>query len=306
MNNAHPRVLVTGCNGFVGSHLLRQLANCGYPMRGAVRQKWASTSDTIETVEVGDFTLATDWSQALKDIDCVVHCAARAHVLKDTHADPEAAFLATNTHATLHLARQSVAAGVRRLVFVSSIGVNGQETADRPFSHQDEAAPTTAYARSKWAAEVDLMQLSEETGLQVVIVRPPLVRGIGAKGNLAVLERAISLGLPLPLGSVRHNRRDFVSIDTLCSLLELCLRHPLAPGNTFLVCDGAPLSTADLIREMGQAVGKSARLLPFPPALLKLGLELTGRGHMASQLLGNLEIDQQHTRDILDWSPPGH
>lgn len=298
---AAERILVTGATGFLGRAVADHLAARGRKVRGAVRGRAGSPG--TDAVTVGELSGDTDWSAALVGVDAVVHCAARAHVLKETAADPLSEFRAVNTAATLTLARQAAAAGVRRFVFISSIGVNGAETRGRGFRHDDPPRPHSPYAISKHEAEQGLAALAAETGLEVVVIRPPLILGPEPKGNLATLNRIIAKGLPLPFGLVTGNRRDLVSRDTLCRLIEVVLGHPAAANRTFLVSDGAPISTRVLLERMAADQGRSLTLLPVPPALLALPLKLAGKGAMASQLFGDLEVDIDHTRETLDWAP---
>lgn len=302
---AADRILVTGANGFLGRAVVEHLKARGRKVRAAVRRDAGGWPAGVEAVPVGDLSDATDWSAALRGVNAVVHCAARAHVLKDTAADPLAQFRAVNTDATLALARQAAAAGVRRFVFISSIGVNGAETRGRPYRHDDPPHPHSPYAVSKHEAELGLRALAAETGLEVVVIRPPLIVGPDPKGNLATLERVIGKGLPLPFGLVTRNRRDLVSRDALCDLIGVVIDHPAAAGETFLVSDGEPISTRTLLERMAAARGRSVTLLPVPPALLAVPLKLAGKGAMAAQLFGDLEIDIAHTRRTLGWAPPG-
>lgn len=300
------RILVTGATGFLGRAVVDDLARRGRRVVAAVRRDPGGWPARAEVAAVGDMSAATDWSAALRDVDAVVHCAGRAHVLKETAGDPLAEFRAVNTGATLALARQAAAAGVRRLVFISSIGVNGAETRGQPFRHDDPPRPHSPYAVSKHEAELGLRALAADAGLEVVVIRPPLITGPDPKGNLATLQRVIARGLPLPFGLVTGNRRDLVSRDTLCDLIATALDHPAAAGQTFLAADGAPVSTRALLERMAAAQGRSITLLPVPPALLALPLKLLGKGAMASQLFGDLEVDIAHTRRTLDWTPPAN
>ena len=291
-------ILVTGATGFLGRAVVDHLIARGRAVRAAVR-----TDAGPGAVAVGDLSVDTDWSVALTGIDTVVHCAARAHVMRETSDDPLALFRAVNTEATAALARQAVAAGVRRFVFISSIGVNGAATDGVPFRHDDPPHPHSPYAVSKHEAELALHAIAAGTGLEVVVIRPPLITGPDPKGNLATLNRVIAKGLPLPFGLVTRNRRDLVSRDTLCRLIDTVIDHPAAAGQTFLVSDGAPLSTRALLERMAADEGRSITLLPVPPAFLSLPLRLLGKGAMASQLFGDLEVDIAHTRQTLGWAP---
>jgi UDP-glucose 4-epimerase len=251
----------------------------------------------------GDLEPATDWSVALGGILVVVHCAARVHVMADTAANPLEEFRRVNVQGTLNLARQAAAAGVRRFVIVSSIGVNGAETFQRPFTAHDEAAPHSPYAASKYEAELGLQALAAETGLEVVIIRPPLVYGPGAPGNFGSLMRWLKRGVPLPLGAI-HNQRSLVALDNLVDLLVTCITHPAAANQTFLVSDGEDVSTTELLRRMGEAMGRPARLLPVPVSLLKLAAIVVGKPDVAQRLCGSLQVDISKTRQLLSWTPP--
>lgn len=248
---------------------------------------------------------SSDWSTALTGCDVIVHAAARVHVMQERAQDPLAEFRRVNVVGTLNLARQAADAGVRRFVFLSSIKVNGEMTAiDRPFTASQPAAPLDPYGVSKAEAEEGLHRLGAETGMEIVIVRPPLVYGPGVRANFGRLVSAIGRGLPLPLARVDQNRRSLVALDNLVDLILTCTTHPAAANQTFLVSDGEDLSTADLLRRLGVAMGRPARLLPVPLALLRLGATLAGKGDMAQRLLGNLQVDITHTCQTLGWRPP--
>lgn len=298
-------IAVTGAAGFVGGALLAALAGAGRSMRPLVRvAREGQAVRGVPAVAVGDIGQDTDWSAALTGVDCLVHCAARVHVMAETVADPLAAFRAVNVAGTRRLAEQAAAAGVRRLVFVSSIKVNGERTAPgAPFLVSDPPVPEDAYAISKWEAEQALRRVAAATGLEVVVVRAPLVYGPGAGGNFARLLRLVARGVPLPLGAV-DNRRSMLALDNLVDLLIHCVDHPAAAGKTFLAADGEDLSTPELIRRLAAALGRPARLLPVPPALLRLGGRLLGRAAEMERLLGSLQVDISHMRETLQWQPP--
>lgn len=297
-------VLVTGAGGFLGRAVVAHLAARGRKVRAGVRQDAGGWPSGVKAVSLGDLSATPDTDAALSGVDAVVHCAARAHVLKETAGDPLALFRQINTEATLTLARQAAAVGVRRFIFISSIGVNGSRTRGRAFRHDDPAQPHSPYAVSKHEAEQGLAALAAETGLEVVVIRPPLILGRDPKGNLATLNRVMARGLPLPFGLVTGNRRDLVSLETLADLIDVVLEHPAAAGQTFLVSDGAPLSTRTLLERMAGWQGRSATLLPVPPGLLSLPLRLAGKAALAAQLFGDLEVDIDHTQRTLGWSPP--
>lgn len=252
----------------------------------------------------GDLGPDADWRPALSGVQAVVHCAARVHIMADTSADPLAEFRRVNVDGTLALARQAAAAGVRRFVLLSSVKVHGEATAPgHPFHADDAPRPEDAYGLSKHEAEQALRHLAAETGLEVVVVRSPLVYGPGVKANFAQLMRAVALGVPLPLGAL-HNRRSLVGLDNLVDLLRVCLDHPAAANQTFLVSDGEDLSTTELVHRLGRALGRPARLLPVPAPLLRAGAALLGRRAAVDRLCGSLQVDIASTRARLGWTPP--
>lgn len=304
MNLKQQRVLLTGATGFLGSALQqRLLADGQYDLTIAVRRA-LNTPSAVRTVQVADLTAETDWAEALQGVDLVIHAAARAHIMRDEVADPLAEYRKVNVEGTLNLARQAAAAGVKRFVFVSSIKVNGEQTfLDQPFCADDEPNPEDAYGMSKLEAEQGLWCIAKDTGMQLVIVRPPLVYGTDVKGNFASMNKLVAKGLPLPLGAV-HNKRSLVALDNLVDLLVLCLEHPAAANQVFLASDGEDLSTSDLLRGVAQAMGKPSHLLPVPASLLQLGATLLGKKAMAQRLLGSLQVDISKTCDLLGWQPP--
>lgn len=291
-------ILVTGASGFVGRALCAELARRGRPYRAASRE--ARPGFTA----VGPLDEATDWSEALLGVDRVVHLAARVHVMDDRAADPLAEFRRANVAATLNLARQAAATGVRRFVFASSIKVNGEVTAPgRPFTADDVPQPQDPYGVSKLEAEQGLLALACETGMEVVIVRPPLVYGPGVQANFRSMLRWLQRGVPLPLGAVR-NRRTLVASDNLVDLVIACLDHPAAANQVLLAGDGEDLSTPDLLRRAAAALGTRARLVPVPAPLLQAAATLAGRGDVARRLCGSLQLDTARTRRLLGWTPP--
>ncbi len=295
------KVLVTGASGFVGTALCRRLLAEGCKVVAAVRRDDAFLPLEAEARRVDGLGPDTDWRGALAGCDAVVHLAARAHVMRDRAADPLTLFRRINRDGSVRLAEQAVAAGIGRFVFVSSIKVNGEATPpDRPFRAEDAAAPVDPYGVSKAEAETALADLATRTGLSLAVVRPPLVHGPGVKGNLAVLMKALRLGLPLPLGAIR-NRRSLVGVDNLADSLTFLVRCP-AQGR-FLVRDGEDISTPELIRRLAAAADRPARLLPVPPALLRLAGSLTGKRAAVQRLTGSLVVDDSPLR-ALGWVPP--
>lgn len=295
------RVLLTGATGFVGGALLRYLSTAGACVVAAVRS--SGTRRFSERVfEVGDISADTQWASALECITVVVHTAARAHMSQEVSSDPLAEYRGVNVEGTLNLAHQAAAAGVQRFVFISSIGVNGNINV-RPFTALDAPHPVDPYAQSKWEAEQGLWRIQQETGMEVVIIRPPLVYGPEAPGNFGSLVRWVGKGIPLPLGAI-HNRRSLVGIDNLVDLIVRCIDHPAAANQVFLAGDGRDLSTTELLRLVGDAMGRPARLIPVPAGVLKLSAALLGRKAMAQRLLGFLQVDISQTCETLGWQPP--
>lgn len=296
------RVLVTGANGFVGGALCKGLLCHALAVRGVTRSAGVLPLG-VEGFVVADMDGTANWHGTLQDCNAVVHLAARVHVMQEASADPLAEFRRVNVDGTLNLARQAAAAGVRRFVFISSIGVNGSVSFQRPFTADDEAAPHSPYAVSKYEAELGLRVLAAETGLEVVIIRPPLVYGLGAPGNFGALMHAVQRGWPLPLGAI-HNKRSLVALDNLVDFIALCVHHPNAANQTFLVSDGEDVSTAELVRRMARAMGKTPRLIPVPRWLLRWGAVLLGRRDVVQRLCGNLQLDISKARKMLGWKPP--
>lgn len=301
MNNES--VLVTGMTGFIGEALTAALRSAGHRVKGAGRSKPPPErlGKGIEYLEVGELGADTDWAVALQDVAAVVHLAGRAHVVREGSGDQLSIYRQINTLATERLARQAAGAGVRRFVFISSVLVNGSQTTATPFSEADRPAARGPYARSKLEAEHALHRIADETGLELVILRPPLVYGPGVGGNFLRLMRIVDRGIPLPLANI-HNRRSLVGVSNLCDLLHRCLDQPAAAGKTFLAADET-LSTPTLVRRIAQALGRPARLWPCPPALLRLGGRLIGRQATIARLAESLEVDCEKARRVLSWTP---
>jgi len=296
-------VLVTGANGFVGAALCRALTEAGVTVRRAVRRTTAAENQPkASTIEVGEIGAATDWTRALRNVACVVHLAARTHVLRETAADPLAEYRRINVAATERLARSAAACGVRRLVLLSSVKVNGERTDALPFTEDDAPHPEDAYGKSKWEAEQALARVAAETGLQAVVLRPPLVYGPGVKGNFLRLMAWVARGWPLPLGSV-ENRRSLIYVGSLADAIVKAIETPRAAGETFFVADSEDVSTPDLVRGLAAALGVKPRLLPFPLAPLRLASALAGRGAEFARLTGSLQVDSSRIQRKLDWRP---
>ncbi|HQV42347.1 MAG: SDR family oxidoreductase [Moraxellaceae bacterium] len=297
------KVLVTGATGFVGARLVQRLRNeDACQVLGAVRREHAVITPDIFVC--GDIGPSTDWAAGLAGVDAVVHCAARVHVMDELAADPLVAFRRVNVEGTLNLARQAVAAGVRRFVFVSSIKVNGELTVKgRPFTADDEPHPVDPYGISKFEAEQGLMALGHESGMEIVIVRPVLVYGPGVKANFLRMMKWVCRGIPLPFGAV-HNQRSLVALDNLVDLLATCMKHPAAAGQIFIACDGEDLSTSDLLRRLARALGSPSRLLPVPSFLLIAASVLLGRSELSQRLCGSLQADAGKVQRVLNWTPP--
>ena len=299
------KILITGASGFIARSIVCYVARSRkYEVscltRHVVNERVAGAVYHPPSPEY----LVTDFISALVGIDVVVHCAARAHVITDRVANPLAAFRAVNVNGTLNLAAQAARAGVKRFVFISSIGVNGLHTdKEQSYTENDYPFPHNDYALSKWEAEQGLLKIARETGLEVVIIRPPLVYGPNAPGNFGSLMNAVKRGLPLPLGAI-HNQRSLVALDNLVDFIITCINHPNAANQTFLVSDGHDLSTFELIRTMAKAAGVPARLIPVPVPMLQLVGKLLGKGDAVQRLCGNLQVDISKARNLLNWSPP--
>jgi len=297
------KLLLTGSTGFIGSRLATVLhSNPDINLTAAVRRRIEIPAAHI--VEVQGLDANTDWSAALTGQQVVIHAAARAHIIKDEVPDPLAEYRRVNVGGTLNLGRQAAAAGVQRFIFISSINVNGEQTSlGSPFSVDDVVAPKDVTGVSKWEAEQGLQQLASETGMEVVIIRPPLVYGPGVKGNFASMISLVKKGLPLPLGAI-HNKRSLVAVDNLVDLIITCIDHPAAANQVFLAGDGQDLSTTELLRGVAEAMGKPSRLIPVPASMLKLGATMLGKKAVAQRLLGSLQVDISKARSLLGWEPP--
>lgn len=298
------KVLLTGATGFVGRELAGTLLGQRYALRGALRGKGSGgqLAKGVESVVVGSIHGATDWKAALAGCNVVVHLAARVHVMDDAVSDPLAEFRAVNTQGTLNLARQAARAGAKRFVFISTIKVNG-EGRDAAYRETDTPAPEDAYAISKWEAEQGLWKIAQETGLEAVILRPPLVYGPGVKANFRRLLDTVARGWPLPLGAI-DNRRSLLYLGNFVDAIRLCIEHPAAAGQTFLIDDGQPVSTPELVHAVARALGRPARLISVPARALMLAGALVGKRSAVDRLTGSLWVDSSLIRERLGWTPP--
>jgi len=298
------KILVTGASGFIGRLLCTRLVSAGWRVRGTLLEgeSAASLAEGVEPVVVEPLGPTTSWEQPLQGIEMVIHLAARVHVMADQASDPLAEYRLVNTEGTTRLAREAAKAGVKRLLFISSIKVNGEES-PLPYTETSPAGPTDPYGVSKWEAEQSLRRTEAETGLQVVILRPTLVYGPGVRANFLAMLRVVHRGLPLPLASIR-NRRSLLYTGNLVDALAACAAHPAASGRTFLLSDGEDVSTPELIRRTASALKVPARLLPFPPALMRLAGVVARKSAAVDRLTGSLTVDSSCIRRELGWKPP--
>ena len=287
----------------MGKQLCAELFRQGQSARAVVRSE-ASQDENIETISIGEINGETDWAEALHDIKTVIHLAARVHFMSDNSANPLYEMHKVNVEGTYNLARQAADSGVQRFIFISSIKVNGESTPlGRPYTTEDRPAPIDPYGISKFEAEDALRQLADESGMEVVIIRPPLVYGPGVKANFYSMMRWLEKGVPLPLGAI-HNKRSFVALDNLVDLIITCIDHPAAANQIFLAGDGEDLSTTELLQRLGNALGKPARLLAIPFWVLKAGAMLLGKRDIALRLCDSLQVDISKACDLLGWQPP--
>jgi len=296
-------LLVTGATGFVGKSLCTALVQQGKSVRQVVRSTNFLTGN-INVARIGELDGSTDWSAALGDVDVVIHLAARVHVMKDAAVNPLAEYRKVNVDSTLNLALQAAKAGIKRLVFVSTVKVNGENTEiGKPFTESDVANPQDAYGVSKFETEQGLLRIAQQTGMEVVIIRPPLVYGAGVKANFASIIRAVKKGIPLPLGAI-HNKRSFVYVENLVSLIGKCIDHPAAANQVFLVSDGQDLSTTELLHGCAKALVVKSWLIPVPQKLIEIFAALIGKKAVAQRLCGSLQVNISKARTLLDWTPP--
>lgn len=294
---------ISGSTGFLGSALTIQLFKNVSSVRCFGRKKLECVPN--ELFFKGNIDDTSTYCDFLNGLNVVIHCAARVHIMDDNSAEPLTEFRATNTAGTLNLAKQAAEAGVKRFVFISSIKVNGECTLlNTPFRADDGMAPQDPYGISKAEAEQGLRDIGKKTGMEVVIIRPPLVYGPGVKANFEAMMKLASLGIPLPLGGVTKNRRSLVYVDNLVDLIVTCISHPKAANQTFLVSDDDDLSTTRMIKALSLALGKKGWLLPIPVTLFEILGKLTGKSAIIDRLCGSLQVDISKTKELLDWQPP--
>ncbi|MHA3737423.1 UDP-glucose 4-epimerase family protein [Pseudomonas sp. Eth.TT006] len=300
-----PRVVVTGASGFVGSAVVDALvADQHYTPVAVMRSASPDKIAHSESFRISDLTSTTDWHDGLKGASVVVHAAARVHVMQELATDALAEFRKVNVEGTINLARQAAQAKVKRFIFISSIKVNGESTVlGHPFTADDTPAPSDPYGVSKKEAEDLLRQIGSETGMEIVIIRPTLIYGPGVKANFRNMMAWLKKGIPLPFGAI-HNKRSLVSLDNLVSLILVCLEHPNAAGETFLVSDGVDLSTTELLEKTAVALKVKSRLIPIPEQFLTFCAVSLGRRALSQRLCGSLQVDIGKTRSLLEWNPP--
>lgn len=295
-------VLVTGASGFVGRHLVDCLHESGADVRVVGRRDIHADKFTFFK---SNFDSETELCSAMHGVDTVVHCAARVHVMQESAADPLAEFRAFNVDVTLKLATQAAKNGVKRFIFLSTIKVNGESTTNKaPFTAFDKPKPEDPYGISKAEAEQGLIDLAERTGMEFVIIRPPLVYGDGVKANFAALMRLVKKGIPLPFRMITENRRSMVSVINLVDLIRVCITHPLAKNNIFLASDDDDVSTSEMVKLMAHSLGMRDRSIPIPPIFFEGLARLLGKKDIVERLTGSLQIDLTHTKKTLGWCPP--
>jgi UDP-glucose 4-epimerase len=298
------RIILTGATGFVGRGLTPLLLQQGHEVTAAVRKITTDLDSRATQVLTNDLSAQQNWQPIVSGHEAVIHLAARVHVMSDDSSDPLAEYRKTNVEGTLNFARQAAEAGVKRFLFISSVKVNGEGTTPgNPYRAESQPKPLDPYGISKLEAEQGLLALSAQTGMEVVIIRPVLVYGPGVQANFLNMMRWLYKGVPLPFGAI-NNRRSLVALDNLTHLIAICIVHPAAANQTFMVSDGEDLSTTMLLRRMGIALGKPARMLPVPAWILETSASILGKQALAQRLCGSLQVDIEKTRALLDWTPP--
>jgi len=301
-NTSIGKVALSGCTGFVGSAVMKTLIANNIEGVLLARQP-VPGGGNFSTFAISSIDGRTNYKDCFEGIECIIHCSARVHVMNDFSTDPLGAFREINTHGALNLARQATGFGVKRFIFISSVKVNGKyNRSGEPFKSDDNFVPDDPYGLSKYEAEQGLLALAEETGMEVVIVRPPLVYGPGVKANFASLIKWVNRGVPLPLGAV-HNKRSLIALDNLVSFIVHCIDHPKAANEVFLISDGEDVSTTELLHKVAKAFGKRSLLIPVPVCLMILAARLIGKEDMANRLFGSLQVDNSKACDLLAWKP---
>ncbi|NVK73389.1 MAG: SDR family oxidoreductase [Oceanospirillaceae bacterium] len=295
-------ILLTGATGFVGKQLYSVLIK-SHQVLSVVRDK--RSADFGDCVEISEIDKKTQWGDTLSGVNCIIHCAARVHIMNDSSSDPMSEFRAVNSEGTINFARQAAEAGVKRFIFLSSIKVNGESTSGRqPFTAFDVRSPEDPYGQSKSEAEEQLLVLGKETGMEIVIIRPPLVYGEGVKANFASLMRLVGKGFPIPFRAINQNKRSLVSVYNLVDLIKICIDHPKAANQVFLVSDDDDMSTSRMVALMARAQGKANLSLPVPVWCFELAGRLFKKDAVVDRLVGSLQLDIEHTKNTLDWVPP--
>ncbi len=298
-------LLVTGATGFVGRALItKMLLNHDYHVSASVRRVVDDIPSAVKQIKIDGISSETDWSSALQDVDCIIHAAARVHVMSDRTADPLKEFRQINTEGTLNLAEQAAESGVKRFIYLSSIKVNGEESLPgTQFTPEDIFVPTDFYALSKYEAEQGLLSISKKTTMEVVIIRPPLVYGPGVKANFLTMMRWLHKGLPLPFGAIK-NKRSFIALENLIDFIVTCIEHSAASNQVFLVADGEDMSMSELLTRLSLALGKQPRLLPINQEFIQLLFKLFGKKDLANRICSSLLIDMTKAKTLLNWNPP--
>jgi len=298
------KILITGATGFVGKAIISKLLEKNNELVAAVRSGSNTLTKTISQINIGNISPETDWSSAVNGVDVVIHLAARVHIMNDDAHDSLTEFRKVNTEATLGLARQAAEAGVKRFIFISSVKINGEMTRlNQPFTEQDSVVvPDDPYGLSKYEAEQELLALAKEAGMEVVIIRPPLVYGPGVRANFASMMSWVNKSVPLPFGAIQ-NQRSLVALDNLVSFIIHCIEHPKAANEIFLISDGEDVSTTQLLRKVAKAFDKKSMLIPIPVSVMTLAAKLLGKADVANRLFGSLQVDSSKARYLLGWEP---
>ncbi len=297
-------ILVTGATGFVGRRLLQLLLENNFQVSAVSRRPVDGRSLSVNRHTVGNINSYTDWGEVLPGVDVVIHTAARAHIMNDMVPDPLSEFRKVNVDGTLNFARQSAEAGIKRFIFISSVKVNGEATEiGRPYTEVVDSIPEDPYGLSKYEAEQGLYALSAKTGMEVVVIRAPLVYGSGVKANFKTMMKWLACGIPLPLGGI-NNHRSLLALDNLVDFILTCIAHPAAANQTFLVSDDHDLSTSELLKLLGDALSKPARLFSLPCSWIKIAADLVGKSGNYRRLCGSLQVDISKAKNLLNWHPP--